>query len=155
MKAQILKRFEDEVHELERELKTELPKEIKRAREMGDLSENAEYQAAKERQRYLQARIDMLRKRIGEIHLMNLDKLPRDRAAFGSILHLREAGGETLVYQLVMPEDADGAKGMISPSSPIGRALLGKQAGDEVTVPTPGRVRRFEIVKLITVHDDQ
>jgi transcription elongation factor GreA len=155
MKAQILKRFEDEVQELERELKTELPKEIKRAREMGDLSENAEYQAAKERQRYLQARIDMLRSRIGEIHLMNLEKLPRDRAAFGSVVHLREDGGEMVVYQLVMPEDADGTKGLISPSSPIGRALLGKQAGDEVTVPAPKGVRRFEVVKLITVHDEQ
>jgi transcription elongation factor GreA len=155
MKAQILKRFEDEVQGLERELKTELPKEIQRAREMGDLSENAEYQAAKERQRYLQARIDMLRHRIGEIHLMNLDKLPRDRAAFGSVVHLREDGGEMQVYQLVMPEDADATKGLISPSSPIGRALLGKQAGDQVTVPAPSGVRRFEVVRLITVHDEQ
>lgn len=154
MKAKILKKFEDEVHELERELKRELPKEIQRARELGDLSENAEYQAAKERQRLLQARIGMLKKRIGEISLMNLDKLPHGKAAFGSTVHLREDSGEMLVYQLVMPEDADATKGLISTSSPIGRALVGKTAGDEVTVPTPSGTRQFEIVKLVTIHDE-
>lgn len=154
MKAKILKKFEDEVHELERELKRELPKEIQRARELGDLSENAEYQAAKERQRLLQARIGMLKKRIGEISLMNLDKLPHGKAAFGSTVHLREDSGEMLVYQLVMPEDADAAKGLISTSSPIGRALVGKTAGDEVKVPTPSGTRQFAIVKLVTIHDE-
>lgn len=154
MKAKILKKFEDEVHGLERELKRELPKEIQRARELGDLSENAEYQAAKERQRLLQARIGMLKKRIGEISLMNLEKLPHGKAAFGSTVHLREDSGEMLVYQLVMPEDADAAKGLISTSSPIGRALVGKTAGDEVRVPTPSGTRQFEIVKLVTIHDE-
>jgi len=154
MKAKILKKFENEVHELERELKRELPKEIQRARELGDLSENAEYQAAKERQRLLQARIGMLRKRIGEISLMNLDKLPHGKAAFGSTVHLREDSGEMLVYQLVMPEDADATKGLISTASPIGRALVGKTAGDEVRVPTPSGTRQFEIVKLVTIHDE-
>jgi len=84
MKARILKRLEDEVNGLERELRTELPKEIQRARELGDLSENAEYQAAKERQSYVHARVGMIRKRMAEIALMNLDRLPTDRAAFGS-----------------------------------------------------------------------
>jgi len=154
MKAQILKKFEDEIQELERELKMELPKEIKRARELGDLRENAEYHAAKERQSYLQARIGMLKRRIGEISLMNLDKLPRDRAAFGSTVHLRETDGDVRIYQLVMPEDADASKGLISTSSPIGRAIVGKTAGDEIKVPTPGGVRHFEIVKLLTIHDE-
>lgn len=154
MKAKILKKFEDEVHELERELKRELPKEIQRARELGDLSENAEYQAAKERQRLLHARIGMLKKRIGEISLMNLDKLPHGKAAFGSTVHLREDSGGMLVYQLVMPEDADATKGLISTSSPIGRAILGKTAGDEVKVPTPSGTRQFAIVKLVTIHDE-
>ena len=99
MKAKILKKFEDEIHELERELRTELPREIKRARELGDLSENAEYHAAKERQRLLEARIGMLKKRLGEISLMNLDKLPRDKASFGSTVYLRENGSETFTYQ--------------------------------------------------------
>lgn len=154
MKAQLLKRFEEEIRELERELKMELPKEIQRARALGDLRENAEYQAAKERQSYLQARIGMLRKRIAEISMMNFDRLPRDRAAFGSIVHLRSPSGETYVYQLVMPEDADPEKGWISTASPIGRALLGKAEGDEVAVPTPNGVRHFEIVKLVTIHDE-
>ncbi|MEW5980795.1 MAG: transcription elongation factor GreA [Acidobacteriota bacterium] len=154
MKARILKRFEDEIAELDRELRTELPQEIKRAREHGDLSENAEYQAAKERQSYVQARIGMLRKRMAEISLMNLDRLPTDRVAFGSSVVLIEDGnGAEVTYQLVMPEDADATKGLISTSSPIGKALLGKQQGDEVVVPTPTGVRRFELVKLTTVHD--
>jgi transcription elongation factor GreA len=154
MKARILKKFEDEIQEFERELRTQLPQEIKRARELGDLSENAEYQAAKERQRYLQARIGMLKKRVAEISLMNLEKIPRGRIAFGSTVHLKEDGGEVFAYQLVMAEDADAAKGLISTTSPIGRALMGKEAGDEVTVPTPGGTRTFEVVRLVTIHDE-
>jgi len=155
MKARILKRLEDEVAGLDRELRTDLPLEIKRARELGDLSENAEYQAAKERQSYVQARLGMIRKRMAEIALMNLERLPTDRAAFGSTVTLREDGsGSDLVYQLVMPEDADATKGLISTSSPIGRAIVGKQPGDEITVPTPNGVRRFEMTALCTIHDE-
>ena len=153
MKAKILKRFEEEVAELERELHHELPKEIQRARELGDLRENAEYQAAKDRQGIVNARIAMLKKRIAEISIMNLDKIPHDRAAFGSTVNLREDNGESITYQLVMPEEADAEKGMISTSSPIGRALVGKEAGDEVVVVTPNGKRSFEILKLLTVHD--
>jgi len=153
IKAQLIKKFEDEIGTLERELRTELPQEIRRARELGDLSENAEYQAAKERQRLVEARVGMLKKRVGELSLLNLDKLPTDKVGLGSIVHLQEDGGDPTVYRLVMPEEADAAKGLISPSSPIGRALLNKEPGDEVTVQTPSGVRRFEIVKLVTVHD--
>jgi transcription elongation factor GreA len=153
MKANILKRFEDEIQALERELKTELPKEIKRARELGDLSENAEYQAAKERQRYLDARIGMLKKRVAELSLVNLDKVPKDKVGLGSEVHVLEDNGEKLVFNLVMPEDADATNGRISTSSPIGRALLNKEPGDEVTVTTPNGKRSFEITKLVTVHD--
>lgn len=154
MKGQLLKRFEDEVAALERELKTELPKEIQRARELGDLRENAEYQAAKERQSYVQARIGMLRRRMNEIALMNMEKIPHGKAGFGSTVTLRESTGQELVYQLVMPEDADGEKGMISTSSPIGRAILNREEGEEVSVTTPAGARRFEIVKLVTIHDE-
>jgi transcription elongation factor GreA len=84
---------------------------------------------------------------------MNLDKIPKGRIAFGSTVHLNENAGELLVYQLVMPEDADATRGLISTTSPIGRALMGKEVGDEVTVPTPGGLRTFEIVKLVTIHD--
>lgn len=155
MKARLTKRFEDEIQILERELKTELPKEIQRARELGDLRENAEYKAAKDRQDFLNARIAMLKRRVGEIALINLDKIPKDRIAFGTTVTLREdAGNHQVVYQLVMPEDADAEKGWISTASPIGRALLGKESGDEVTVPTPNGQRIFEVLKLSTIHDE-
>lgn len=152
VKAQLLRKFEDEITALDRELKTELPKEIQRARELGDLRENAEYQAAKERQTFLQARIGMLKKRMADISLINLDRIPQGKVAFGSTVTLRE-DGDTVTYQLVMPEDADAGKGLISTASPIGRALLGKEEGDEVTVPTPNGQRSFELVKLVTIHD--
>ena len=153
MKDRLLKRFEEEIATLERELKTELPKEIKRARELGDLRENAEYQAAKERQTYVQARIAMLKRRMHEIALMNLDRIPHGKAGFGSTVTLREQTGTELVYQLVMPEDADAEKGLISTSSPIGRAILNKEEGDDVIVTTPAGTRRFEVIKLVTIHE--
>ena len=153
MKAQLVKRFEDEIRELELELKTQLPKEIQRAREHGDLRENAEYKAAKERQEYLQARIGMLKQRVAQLSLLNLDRIPRDRVGLGSTVHLKDADGETLVYQLVMPEDADGDRGWISTASPIGRALLNKEAGDEVHVRAPNGERLYEVLKLTTIHD--
>ena len=154
MKARLIKKFEDEIQALNHELKLELPKEIKRARELGDLRENAEYQAAKERQRLVESRISMLQKRVSEIALMNVDRIPRDRAGFGSVLHVEE-NGEALVFTLVMPEDADAGKGMISTTSPIGRALIGKEPGDSVKVATPGGTREFEILKLSTIHDEE
>ncbi len=153
IKDQLVKRFEDEIQGLERELRMELPKEIRRARELGDLSENAEYHAAKERQRLVEARIGMLKKRVAELALLNLDRIPTDKVGLGSVVHLSENGGDPVVYRLVMPEEADAAKGLISPSSPIGRALLNREPGDEVKVQTPNGVRRFEIIKLVTVHD--
>jgi transcription elongation factor GreA len=154
MKARLIKKFEDELMALEKELKTELPQEIKRARELGDLRENAEYHAAKERQRLVEARISLLKKRVSDIHLMNLDKIPHDKVGFGSTVHLKDGATAALtVYQLVMPEDADVEHGLISTASPIGRALLNKEEGDEVTVTTPSGSRRFELVKVLTIHD--
>lgn len=154
MKDRLIRKFEGEIQTLNHELKLELPKEIKRARELGDLRENAEYAAAKERQRLVEARISMLQKRVSEIALINVDRIPSDKAGFGSTLHVVEKNGDKLVYQLVMPEDADAAKGLISTTSPIGRALLNKEPGDLVKVVTPGGTREFEIVKLLTIHDE-
>ena len=154
MKDRLIKKFEEEIQALDRELKLELPKEIKRARELGDLRENAEYHAAKERQRLVEARISMLQKRVSEIALINVDRIPSDRAGFGSTVHLREGNGGTIVYQLVMPEESDFEKGMISTSSPIGRAILNKEEGDEVKVTTPNGLRTFEVIKILTIHDD-
>ena len=153
MKEQFLKRFDEDIAALERELYTELPKEIQRAREFGDLRENAEYSAAKERQSFVQARIAMLQRRRNEVALMNLDRVPHGKAGFLSTVTLREHGGGEMVYQLVMPEDADAEKGLISTSSPIGRALINKEEGDLVSVATPNGGRKFEILKLVTIHD--
>ena len=154
MKARLIKRFEDEIGQLERELTQELPKEIQRARELGDLRENAEYAAAKERQRFVEARVSMLRMRVSQIQLMNLDRIPRDRAGFGSKLTVRE-GDRQFSLELVMPEDADPDRGLVSVASPIGRSLVGREEGDEVVAPTPGGDRAFEILKLTTIHDDE
>ncbi len=154
MKERLLDRFREQIQTLERELKTELPKEIQRARELGDLRENAEYQAAKERQTYVQARLSMLQRRMNEVALMNLDRIPHGKAGFGSTVTMRESNGHEFVYQLVMPEDADAEKGLISTSSPIGRAILNKEEGDEVAVSTPAGARSFEILKLVTIHDE-
>jgi len=154
MKEKLLKRFEEEVANLDRELHKELPKEIQRARELGDLRENAEYQAAKERQRLVESRISMLQMRVSQIQLMNLDRIPHGKVGFGSTVTLKDESGQTLVYQLVMPEDANVEDGMISTASPIGRALLNKEEGDDIVVTRPdGSERRFELVKLATIHD--
>jgi transcription elongation factor GreA len=154
MKDRLIKKFEDEIHALDRELKVELPREILRARELGDLRENAEYHAAKERQRLVESRMSMLQKRVSEIALLNIDRIPTDRAGFGSTLHVVESTGEKMVFQLVMPEDADATKGLISTTSPIGRAFLNKEEGDSVKVVTPGGTRQFDIVKLLTIHQE-
>jgi transcription elongation factor GreA len=153
VKDRILKKFHDEISALERELKFELPKEIQRARELGDLRENAEYKSAKERQEIVNARIAMLKRRVGEISMLNMDRIPHDRAGFGSTVHLRAENGDTIIYQLVMPEEADAEKGMISTSSPIGRAILNKEEGDEIKVVTPNGARKFDLIKVQTIHD--
>ena len=116
MKEKIIKKFTDQIAALERELKVDLPKEIQRARELGDLRENAEYKSAKERQEIVNAQIANLKKRMGEISLLNLDRIPKGKAGFGSTVHLRVESGDTLIYQLVMPEEADVEKGLISTS---------------------------------------
>jgi transcription elongation factor GreA len=154
VKAALIKRFESEIAVLDRELNHDLPKEIQRAREHGDLRENAEYHAAKERQRFVETRVSMLRQRVAEIQMMDLARIPKDRAGFGSKLTIREHG-TTFTYELVMPEDSDPEKGLISVASPLGRAFVGKEAGDEVTAPTPAGVREFEIIKLVTIHDEE
>jgi transcription elongation factor GreA len=153
MKAKIVKRFEDQIQALDRELKLDLPKEIQRAREYGDLRENAEYHAAKERQRLVESQISLLQKRVSDLALINFDRLPVDKVAFGSVVELQEIGGGTVTYEVVMPEDADPSNGMISTASPIGQALVDKEVGDEVQVPTPNGQREFEVVRLATIHD--
>ncbi len=148
------KKMQEEVSALEHELRNELPKEILKARAHGDLSENAEYHAAKERQRYVDARLGQLRKRLTEFAMVDLSRIPRDRVGLGSEVVLFDMGKkEEITYKLVTSEEADVAKGWISTSSPIGRGLIGKEVGDAVKIQIPGRVREFEILKLTTIHD--
>ena len=150
----IKKRLEEEIRHLDYELKVTLPKEILRAREHGDLRENAEYKAAKERQSFLQARIGQLHRRLAALSLVNLDKIPQGKVGLGSTVTLRHtANGEQIVYDLVSPEESDPAQGGISPSSPIGKCLLGHEEGDTVEVRAPSGVKEYEIVKLVTIHD--
>jgi len=154
--AQRIKRkLEEEIVQLERELHAELPKEIAKARAHGDLSENAEYKFAKERQHLVGMRLQQLRKRLADLSLVNLAKIPRDAVGYGSRVTLldTEKGGE-LGYQLVTAEESDVAQGLISTTSPIGRALLGKRQGDVVRVQTPAGNRTFEVIKLLTIYDD-
>jgi transcription elongation factor GreA len=156
MPEDVKQKIQDELRQLEAELRTEIPQELKKAVAMGDLSENAEYEAARNRQDYVRARIANLRKRLADLSLFDTSRLPRDRAAYGSTLTLYDLdSGEEITYTLVMSEDADIAKGKISTTSPIGRGLMGKQEGDEATIVTPGGKRRFEIIKLLTIHDSE
>jgi transcription elongation factor GreA len=142
-----------ELKALEREFRVELPKEIKTAVAMGDLRENAEYHAALERQSYVKARIGQLRERLGALHTLNLDRLPHDRAGLGSRVTLLDLdNGAQVEYELVFPEVADLKQGLISVASPIGKSLLNKREGDEVTIQTPKGERRFELLALVTVH---
>jgi transcription elongation factor GreA len=154
MVDEIKRRLEEEIKTLDYELKVTLPKEILRAREHGDLRENAEYKAAKERQSYLQARVAQLHRRMAALSMVNLDKIPRDRVGLGSSIDLKDVNsGEALFYEIVTPEEADPTVGRISPSSPIGRCLLDHEQGDVVEVRVPSGTRELEIVKLVTVHD--
>jgi len=148
------KKLEDEVRKLDRELKDEIPKALKTAADMGDLSENAEYQAAKERQSYLQARLAHLRERLAKLSMINLSKVPTDRVSYGSKLVLLDLDTDKKVtYKLVSIEESDVKEGLISTTSPIGKSLMGHEEGDEVQIQTPGGVKNYEIVHLTTLHD--
>jgi transcription elongation factor GreA len=151
----IRKKLKDEIAALEHELHTELPKEIKVARAHGDLSENAEYKYAKERQSYVSARLGQLHQRMADLSMLNLNNLPKDRAAYGSRIVVLDVAKETKIeYKLVTVEEADASKGLISTTSPIGRALLGKKVGDEVKVTTPAGLKEYEVVRLVTIYEE-
>ena len=155
MPEHIKKKLEEEIKQLERELHHELPKEIRTARAHGDLSENAEYHMAKQRQSYVDARLAQLKQRMAELSMVNLDNLPKDKAAFGSRVVVYDGDkDEKIEYKLVTSEESDVTKGLISTTSPIGRSLMGKRVGDTATVVTPNGKRELEILKLTTIHDD-
>jgi len=155
MPEHIKKKLEEQIRVLEHELTHELPIEIKKAASLGDLSENAEYHMAKQRQVFVNARLGQLKKRMAELALVNLANIPKDRVAFGStIVVFDSTKNEEITYKLVTSEESDVSKGLISTTSPIGRALLGKKVGDTATVITPNGNRELEILKLTTIHDE-
>ena len=155
MRLSVLEKLEKELIESERELKVDIPKALKIATAMGDLSENADYKAAKERQMFLESRVSLLQKRVADITSLNINRIPKDRSALGSTLTLKEVeSGESKIYKLVFPEEVDPDNGKISPGSPVGKALLGKQEGDQVTIAMPGNTTVYKVAKLITIHED-
>jgi len=148
------KKLEDEIRTLDRELKEEIPKALKTAAAMGDLSENAEYQAAKERQSFLQARLFQLRDRLATLSLVNLSKIPTDKISYGSKVVLLDLDTDKEVtYKLVSSEESNVKKGLISTASPIGKSLMGCKVRDEVQTRTPGGDKNYKIVQLTTIHD--
>jgi len=156
MTIEIKKKLEAEIRQIQYELKNELPQELKKAVALGDLSENAEYQSAKQRQEILNAKLAQLHQRLSNIALINFDKIPADRASYGSTVVLYDLMKDTeITYKLVSAEESDIQKGLISTTSPIGRGLLNQREGDTVKVNTPGGLKEFEILSLTTIHDEQ
>ena len=156
MSSDIKRKLEEEIHSLEKELREELPKALKIAASLGDLSENADYQAARERQDFVRVRLGQLKQRLADLSLINFDKIPRDRISLGSKVVLLDVDkNEEVTYKLVTSEDANVAAGLISTTSPIGRSLLNKREGETVEVKIPSGTRRFEIISFTTMYDQQ
>ncbi|HSA92514.1 MAG TPA: transcription elongation factor GreA [Terriglobales bacterium] len=154
MPEQIRRKLEEEIQTLEYELNNELPKELKKAVAMGDLTENAEYHMAKQRQEFVRARLGQLKKRLADLSLVNLNNIPKDRVAFGSrVVVYDQTRNQEMEFRLVTSEESDVEKGLISTTSPIGRSLMGKKVGDTAVVVTPAGQREMEILKLTTIHD--
>jgi transcription elongation factor GreA len=153
--AKIKQKLLEEIDQLSHELNVDLPKEIAVARAHGDLSENAEYKYAKERQSFVNARIGQLKKRLGDLGMLNLTNIPKDRAGYGSRLTVLDMQRDVQIeYKLVSTEEADAEKGLISTTSPIGKALLNRKVGDEIEVATPAGKKEFEVVRLTTIHEE-
>src|SRR5208282_4439624 len=154
MTEEIKKKLRDELNALEHELAFDIPRELKKAVALGDLSENAEYHTAKQRQEYLKARVRQLGQRLADLSLVNMNNIPKDKVGLGSMVTIFDSTkNEEMRYELVASEQSDVAAGRISTTSPIGRALLNKKVGDTATVVTPGGSREMEILKLSTMHD--
>ncbi|HET9130415.1 MAG TPA: transcription elongation factor GreA [Terriglobia bacterium] len=150
------KKLEEEIQALEKELREELPRALKTAAALGDLSENADYSAAGERQDFVRVRLGQLKQRAADLAMINFDKIPRDRISLGSNVELLDVNkNEKVNYRLVTSEDADVTKGLISTTSPIGRSLLNKRVGDSVEVKIPAGTREFEVLGFTTMHDQQ
>ncbi len=155
MTEQLKKKLQDEINALEHELSHELPKELKKAVALGDLSENAEYHMAKQRQEFVKARLRQLGRRLADLSLINMNNIPKDKVGLGSTVKVYDsAKEEEIEYKLVTSEETDVGSGKISTTSPIGRALLNKKVGDTAIVVTPNGKREMEILTLTTVFDE-
>lgn len=154
MRLPILDKLDAELQLTKTELKVDIPKALKTAIEHGDLSENAEFKSAKERQMFLETRLSQLQQRISDVMSLDINRLPKDRSGLGSTIFLKDLNTEKEIqYHLVFPEEVNPDEGKISTASPVGRALLGKQEGDEITIPLPGQQKEFEVIKIITIHE--
>jgi len=151
---EVKSKLEAEITTLDHELRITLPKEIKKALEHGDLRENSEYKSALERQEYVRARLGQLKKRLSELSTIDMTRLPKDKIAYGSTVTVENETGATVVFKLVMSEEADAEKGWISVASPIGRGLVGHEEGDDVKIVTPGGTKRWTITGMRTIHED-
>jgi transcription elongation factor GreA len=150
----VVKRLRKEMETLKHELTVELPKELERARAHGDLSENAEWAMAKQRQEFLRARLSNLEARVAELAMINLESIPRDTVGLGSKVELEDLDeGVRVEYEIVVPEEVDGSQNRISLSSPLGRALIGKASEDDIEVQTPRGKRSYMVCKLVTIHE--
>jgi transcription elongation factor GreA len=150
----ILDKLDEDLAQSQRELQVDIPKAILTAREHGDLSENAEFKAAKERQMFLESRVSLLQKRISDIMSINVDQIPKNRSGLGSTLKLKNLdNGDEKIYYLVFPEEVDPDLGKLSTASPVGRAMVGKQKGDEIIVSLPDGKIEFEVLQVTTIHD--
>ncbi len=155
MTEQIKKKLQEEINTLEHELSYDLPRELKKAVALGDLSENAEYHMAKQRQEFVKARLRQLGRRLADLSLINMDNIPKDKVGLGSTVRIFDnTKNEEMEYKLVTSEESDVTVGKISTSSPIGRALLNKKVGDTAIVVTPNGKREMEVLKLTTIHDE-
>ena len=155
MQEQIKKKLQDEMNLLEHELNHELPKELKKAVALGDLSENAEYHMAKQRQEFVKARLRQLGRRLADLSLINMNNIPKDKVGLGSTVRVYDNDkNEEVKFQLVTSEESDVAAGKISTTSPIGRALLNKKVGDTAIIITPNGKREMEVLSLTTIHDE-
>ena len=153
MELPVVQRLKKELADLQYELSHKIPKDLEEARAHGDLSENAEYEAAKNRQEFVRARIGQIQGRIRELSLYNVQSIPHDVVAYGSRVTVEDLDeGESLVYEIVFPEEVNAGAGRISLGSPVGRALLNKSVGDEVEVQTPRGKRNYQITELVTLH---
>jgi len=154
MSSDVRRRLEEEIQNLEKELREELPRALKTAAALGDLSDNADYQAARERQDFLRVRLGQLKQRVADLSMINFDKIPKDRISLGSKVVLLDVDkNEEITYKLVTTEDANVSEGQISTTSPIGRSLLNKREGDTVEVRIPSGTRTFEVLRFTTMHD--